>query len=43
LLAAVTYRVALFVSVPILYSLVRIQLRSRARLSAAMPEQTEIR
>jgi uncharacterized membrane protein YbhN (UPF0104 family) len=32
LLAAVSYRVALFISVPILYSLVRVQLRSRARL-----------
>jgi len=38
LLAAVTYRVALFISVPILYSLVRIQLRSRARLGTAMPK-----
>jgi uncharacterized membrane protein YbhN (UPF0104 family) len=35
LLAAVSYRVALFISVPILYSLVRVQLRSRARLDAA--------
>ncbi len=41
LLAAVTYRVALFISVPILYSLVRIQLRSRARLVAAMPDHAE--
>jgi uncharacterized membrane protein YbhN (UPF0104 family) len=41
LLAAVTYRVALFISVPILYSLVRLQLRSRARLAAAIPDHVE--
>lgn len=43
LLAAVTYRVALFISVPILYSLVRIQLRSNARLAPPPPERANIR
>ena len=42
LLAAVTYRVALFISVPILYSLVRIQLRSRGRLVPVMPERADL-
>lgn len=43
LLAAVTYRVALFISVPILYSLVRIQLRSRAKLTAVVVESAELK
>ena len=41
LLAAVSYRVALFISVPILYSLVRMQLRARARLAAAEGQQRD--
>ena len=40
LLAAVTYRVALFISVPILYALVRVQLRARARLAAEIRQET---